>query len=200
MKILLIGAGGDVGHAIAHQIGARHNIIGASRRTPAPYRVDLGNSASIGALLEQCKDVESIIVAAGESHFGPIDKMQIADFRRGLEGKLLGQIEVALQAQHFLPDCGSITLTTGMIGEIPIRYCAAAAAVNGAIEAFVQSAAAELPRSLRINAVSPGLLESSVKRIGQYFLGMEPIAPTRIARAYERSLEGIETGRIFRVR
>jgi NAD(P)-dependent dehydrogenase (short-subunit alcohol dehydrogenase family) len=200
MKILLIGATGDVGRAILQELGGRHQIIHASRTAADSDRVDLQASQTIHWLLEHHEGADALVVAAGESHFGPVDRMTSEAFRQGLEGKLLGQIDAVLSAQHHLADAGSITLTSGLIGEACIRYGACAAAVNGAIEAFVRSAAAEMKRGLRLNAVSPGLVEASASRIGQYFRGFDPIPASRVGRAYVRSIEGIETGQIYCVR
>jgi NAD(P)-dependent dehydrogenase (short-subunit alcohol dehydrogenase family) len=66
--------------------------------------------------------------------------------------------------------------------------------VNGAIDAFVRAATIELPRGLRINAVSPGVLLESMPVYGEYFRGHEPVPGERVANAYVKSLEGRLTG------
>jgi NAD(P)-dependent dehydrogenase (short-subunit alcohol dehydrogenase family) len=200
MNVLLIGATGDVGQAIVQELSSRHHLIQASRATSGSNRVDLRDSRSIYRLLEQHQGLDALIVAASEPHFGPLDQMTGELVREGLEGKLLGQIDAVLAARDLLADRGSVTLTSGLLGEACIRYGACAAAVNGAIEGFVRAAAAEMNRGLRLNVVSPGLLESSTARIGQYFRGFDPIPPARVGRAYARSVEGIETGQIYAVR
>lgn len=67
----------------------------------------------------------------------------------------MGQVNVALVAQEYLNDGGSITLTSGIVAEQPIRFGAAASMTNAAVEGFVRGAAIELARGVRINAVSP---------------------------------------------
>ncbi|MGO4781730.1 short chain dehydrogenase, partial [Lysobacter sp. 2RAB21] len=81
----------------------------------------------------------------------------------------------ALLGQHHLNDGGSITLTTGIVAEEPIRAGANASAVNRALEGFVQGAALELKRDLRINAVSPNVLSESWEAYGAFFPGFEPV-------------------------
>ena len=68
-----------------------------------------------------------------------------------------------------------------------------------ASEAFVRAAAIELPRALRINAVSPGVLVESMAGYGPYFRGHEPVPAARVALAYSKSVEGARTGQVFRV-
>ena len=68
-----------------------------------------------------------------------------------------------------------------------------------AVEAFVRAAAIELPPQ-RINAVSPTVAEESLPAYGPFFAGMEPVPAARVATAYVRSVEGAQTGQIYRVR
>ncbi len=72
--------------------------------------------------------------------------------------------------------------------------------VNGALEAFVGAAAIELPRGLRINIVSAGVLQEAMDAYGPYFRGFEPVPARRVALAYSKSVEGAQTGQIYRVR
>jgi NAD(P)-dependent dehydrogenase (short-subunit alcohol dehydrogenase family) len=71
--------------------------------------------------------------------------------------------------------------------------------VNGAVNSFCVAAAVELTRGQRVNAVCPGVLVESMKDFGPYFRGYEPVAGARVALAYAKSVEGAQTGRIFRV-
>ena len=66
-------------------------------------------------------------------------------------------------------DYGSFTLTIGVLNRDPIRMGAGAATANGAIDGFVVGSAIEMPRGLRINVVSPGLLDVSEERYGSFF-------------------------------
>ena len=74
-----------------------------------------------------------------------------------------------------------------------------ASAVNAAVDGFVRAAAIELPRALRINAVSPTVLAESMATYGPYFRGFEPAPAARVALAYSRSVEGAQTGRVYEV-
>ena len=70
--------------------------------------------------------------------------------------------------------------------------------VNGALESFVRAAAIEL-RNQRINAVSPSVIAESMDAYGAYFRGFEPVPAKRVALAFSRSVEGAQTGQIYRV-
>jgi NAD(P)-dependent dehydrogenase (short-subunit alcohol dehydrogenase family) len=111
----------------------------------------------------------------------------------------MGQVNLAQIGRDHLNDCGSITLITGILGEQPIRTGSSASMVNGALEAFVRAAAIELPRGIRINAVSPNVFVESMPAYGPYFRGFEAVPVARAALAFSRSVEGAQTGQVYRV-
>lgn len=197
-KILLIGASGTIGQAVHANLAARHSVVTAGRSS-GDHRADLSQPDSLEQLFATVGKVDAIVCTAGNLHFGPLASMTAAQFNLGLQDKLLGQVQLALLAQHALADGGSITLTSGILAVEPIRNGANATAVNAAIEAFVAAAAIELPRGLRINAVSPTILTESVPAYGPFFPGFDTVPAERVARAYQRSVEGGQTGRVYRV-
>ena len=73
----------------------------------------------------------------------------------------------------------------------------AAATANAALSGFVTSAAIEMPRGLRINVVSPGLLDISAPKYGQWFHGHELVAANRVGLAFAKSVEGANTGKVI---
>lgn len=200
MKIVVIGAGGDVGRSVADELArdGKHDVIRVGR-TRGDYRVDISCEDSVNALFKQLGPVDAIVAAAGNVFLAPIEKMTAADFHRGLQDKLLGQVRIALIGQHYLSDGGSITLTSGIAVEDPIAQGANAAASNAGIEGFVRAAACDFRRGIRINAVSPTVLIESLDRFGPFFPGYEGVPAARVAMAYRRSVEGVQSGRVYRV-
>jgi len=197
-KILLVGAHGTIGRAVAQNLGLRHQIISAGR-SGGDHRVDLTSETSVAALFDRVGRVDAIVSTTGGLHLGPFADMAAVQFDVGLQAKLLGQVRLALIGQHFLNNGGSITLTASVDSIEPIRHGSNASVVGAALEAFAMAAAVELPRGLRINVVSPALLTESVERFGELFPGSETVSAERVARAYQRSVEGAQTGRAYRV-
>jgi NAD(P)-dependent dehydrogenase (short-subunit alcohol dehydrogenase family) len=197
-KILLVGASGTLGKAVAAHLHQRHEVITASR-SDAAHPVDLGDEQSVSALLQAVGPLDAIVSTTGNVHFGPLTQMTAAQFNQGLQDKLLGQVRLALLGQHHLNEGGSITLTTGILTEQPIAQGANATAVNAAVEGFVRAAALELPRGLRINVVSPSVLVEALDAYGDFFPGFEPVSAARAALAYQRSIDGIANGQVFKV-
>ncbi len=198
MKILLIGASGTLGRAVAAELGARHDIIRAGRAS-GDVRLDLADRASIEAAFAHLGKVDAIACAAGEVAFAPLLDLGEGQWQFSLAHKLMGQVNLALTGSRHLQDGGSITLTTGILSTRPIVAGAAASLVNGGLESFVRAASIELPRRQRINAVSPGVLLESMPLYAPYFRGFEPVPAARAALAFSRSIEGAETGQVYRI-
>lgn len=125
--------------------------------------------------------------------------MKDSDFNQGLQDKLLGQVRLALTGQHYLNDGGSITLISGIVAHEPIAQGVNATTVNAALEGFVRAAACELPRGIRINLISPTVLIESVETYDGFFPGFESVPAAAVAQAYRRSVEGVQTGRVYKV-
>ena len=198
MKILVLGGSGVIGRAVVTALAARHEVVAASRSS-ARCPVDARDPASLRRLFESVGRVNAIVSVLGDVHWGPLADMTEEQFRVGVEGKLMPSVNVALLGQHFLEDGGSLTLTSGVLSEQPIRSGTSAGTINSAIEGFVRGAAVELPRGLRINAVSPGVLQESWEKVGHLVPGFETVPAARVALAYVRSVEGAQTGQVFRV-
>lgn len=197
-RVLLVGASGTLGRAVASELAARHDLLGAGRNS-GELRLDLTDSDSIRAALAQAGPLDAVVCAAGNVHFAPLLQIGAAGWQVGLDDKLMGQVNLSLLAAEYLRDGGSITLTGGVLADQPIRQGASASLVNGALEAFVRAAAIELPRGLRINLVSPTVLLEAMPAYAPYFRGFEPVPAARAALAYARSVEGAETGKVYRV-
>jgi len=198
MKILLVGAQGTLGTAVAKELGARHEILGVGR-SHGEFRADLTDTASIRELFLKCGKVDAIACTAGSVHFGPLAEMTAEHYQVGLRDKLMGQVNLSLIGRDHLADGGSITLIGGILAEQPIAAGSSASMVNCALEGFVRTAAIELPRGLRINLVSPNVLQESMGAYAPYFRGFEAVPAVRAALAYSRSIEGLQTGQVYRV-
>ncbi|KQV54121.1 MULTISPECIES: short chain dehydrogenase [unclassified Duganella] len=196
-SVLVIGGSGTIGSAVVRELGKRHRVITAGR-SGGDHRVAIEDIASVRALFAEAGRVDDVVVAAGALHVGPLQEMTHDQFRIGLASKLMGQVNVALVAQHALNDGGSITLTSGVDAHNPLRGCANTVAVNHGIEGFARGAAIELPRGLRINVVNPSLLEESAEKFESLFYGFEPVQASRVARAYSRCVDGAESGKTYR--
>ena len=191
MKIIVIGATGTIGRRVADGLATRHVVVRASRSSRAA--VDVADPGSVRRLLEAVAadgDVDAVVSCAASA---PLMDLAADGFVDALTPKLLGQVEVVRAAVETLADGGSVTLTAGQI-PAELRGAAGGALVNAGLAAFVPAAAAELPRGLRLNAVSPGWVAESLAAAGQDPAGGTPADV--VAAAYVRLVEGTATGTV----
>ncbi len=198
MKILLVGASGTIGRAVAAELGARHELVTAGRES-GEVRLDLADPASIRAAYAEIGALDAVVCAAGNVTFKPLAQMTAADFELGLRDKLMGQVNLVLLGREHVTAGGSFTLTGGVLDHDPIVAGTSAALVNGALNAFALSASIELERGLRVNVVSPGVITEALDAYAPYFRGFESVSAARAALAYAKSVEGKRTGHVFRV-
>lgn len=197
MKIILVGATGTLGKAVEAELSGRHEIVRVGN-TSGDVQVDITDNASIQRLFEQTGVFDALVSTTGKVHFGPLQDFTDAQFDVGLRSKLMGQVNLVMLGLEHVRDGGSFTLTSGILSDDPIRFGASASMVNGAIDSFVRAAALELPRGVRINAVSPTVVEESLPAYGPFFRGFEPVSASNAALAYAKSVEGAQSGQIYR--
>jgi NAD(P)-dependent dehydrogenase (short-subunit alcohol dehydrogenase family) len=196
VKIVVIGATGTIGKAVAEALAARHEVVRVSRNgTP---RADLEDAASLARLFEAVKDVDAVVSCAGRAAFKPLAQLSDADFEVGLRSKLMGQVNLVRIAMRHLRDGGSITLTSGVMAHEPMPGGAAISLVNAALEGFVTGAAIELPRGLRINVVSPPWISETLAALKMDPKGGIPAADC--AKAFVAAVEGKDQGRTLDAR
>ena len=197
MRVLVVGGAGTVGQAAIGGLSKSHEIIIAGRRS-GDVTVDLQDEKSVAAMYAKLGKVDAVVAATGHSHFGPVAEMTPAQFLDGLKDKVMGQINLVLLGMKNVNDGGSFTLTSGILSYEPIRQGSNAAACDGALDSFVIGAAIEMPRGIRINAVSPGLLEAAEKKYEGYFPGHRAVSNREVGLAFAKSVEGAVTGQVIR--
>ncbi|MET9002108.1 short chain dehydrogenase [Amycolatopsis sp. NPDC004169] len=188
MKILLLGATGLVGRAVTAALEPRHEVVPVSRTSP--LAADLADPASLDALFGTAPD--AVVCCAANVPLRPLAELTDGQVLDDLRGKLLGQVALARRAVRHLPAAGSVTLTGGTFTE-PIPGSGLGALVNAGLEAFVRSAAAELPAGPRINVVSPGWISETLEAMGEDGRRGTPVAV--VAEAYRALVEGDANGR-----
>ena len=197
MKILLIGGHGTIGKKLTGAL-RQHDLIIAGRNS-GDERVDITSAASIRDLFQRLPLLDACVCTAGTGYYGDFQTMREEDMLPGINGKLLGQINLVLIGKDYLREHGSFTLTSGIAAEMPARNGTTVAMINGAINSFVLGAAQELRQDKRINAVSPGLVEDSLERYGALFPGYDAVPMDRVVNAYLRSILGALNGEIIKV-
>ncbi len=191
MKILVVGATGTIGSAVADALAARHEVVRAGY-SKAPVRVDLADAASIRAMYDAVGPVDAVVSAAGQAAFAPLGELTDEQYELCLRNKLMGQVNLVRLGTERVADGGSFTLTSGILARRPMAGGAAISMINSGVEGFARGAAIELPRGQRINAVAPGWVRETL-----IAMQMDPswgIPSAEVAQAYVRAVEGAMSG------
>lgn len=198
MKIIVIGAKGTIGKAIVQELTGRHEIVTVGKNS-GKYQCDMKDQKSLHTLFKNVGAFDALVSAAGSVHFGTFEEMSHELYQIGLQDKLMGQVNLVLIGREYINEKGSFTLASGILASDPIRFGSSASMVNGAIDSFVKASSIEMVRGIRINAVSPSIVTESMNEYGSYFRGFEPVSAARVALAYSKSIEGLQTGQIYHV-
>jgi NAD(P)-dependent dehydrogenase (short-subunit alcohol dehydrogenase family) len=196
MKIIIVGAAGTVGKTVVEALSGRHEIIRVGR-TSGDVRMDIEDIDSIRTMYQQVGNVDAVVSAVGQVHFGPVHEMTSEQFMTGINKKVLPQVNLVLEGFNYVNDGGSFTVTSGVTNRDPIRGGSCAAAANGAIDGFVTGAAVDMPRGIRINAVSPEVLEACREAYDGFFPGHVHVSNEAVGLAYSKAVEGCLSGQII---
>jgi NAD(P)-dependent dehydrogenase (short-subunit alcohol dehydrogenase family) len=198
MRVVVVGASGTLGRAVVAELAPRHEIVRAARKG-GDATVDITSAASIRAFFEKIGPFDALCCTAGKVIFAPFAELDEVKYEIGIQDKLMGQVALVRHGLATIRDGGSFTLIGGVLADDPIVTGCSASMVNGALEAWVRAAAIELPRGVRINLVSPTVLEESMDVYAPFFRGFDPVPAVRASRAFAKSVEGKRTGEILKV-
>jgi NAD(P)-dependent dehydrogenase (short-subunit alcohol dehydrogenase family) len=198
VRILHVGASGHVGEAVGAALRDRGHEVVAAHRTSPEHPVDITDPDSVARLYEQVgPGLDAVVCTAGTTPYAPWDELGREQLFAGLSSKFLGQVEVVRQGVEFVRGGGSFTLTSGILGREPVRTGSVAAAVNGALEAWVRASAGELWGRVRLNIVSPTVLGVSREAYMSVMQGYPAVDSGEVGLAYVRSVESMDSGRVY---
>ncbi len=193
MRILVVGATGTIGKAVAAALGRDHEVLGASRKSNIP--VNIADPESIRAMYRAVGPVDAVVSAAGDARFAPLIKLSDEDFEYSFRNKLMGQVNLVRFGLDAVRDGGSLTVTSGSLARRPMAGSGAISLINAGLEGFVRAAALEAPRRIRVNAVAPPWITDTLRALGMDASG--GMTPENAAKLYLRSVVGKETGAVI---
>ena len=196
MKIIIVGASGTMGTYLSNEFEKEHEIIRADRNS-SEVKVDITSPESIENMYKTVGSFDAVVSTAGPTYVGPWINLTDKTFRQGVEGKMMGQINLVLIGQHYINPKGSFTLITGALTHEPQRNFTNASAANAAVEGFVRAAAIELENGIRINAVSPTVIENSPQYF-PFFPGEMPVTMKQLEYGFRKSVFGANTGQVIK--
>ncbi|NGP76435.1 short chain dehydrogenase [Balneolaceae bacterium YR4-1] len=166
MKVAVIGATGTIGQAVSTLLeNEGHEVIKSSRNNEPKINID--RPGSIDEFYDQIDNVDAVICAAGIANFGALQELTDQQIQRGIQSKLMGQVNLVRKGIEHLNEGGVFILTSGMLASKPWPKTSAVAMVNAGLEGFTRAAALDLPDNKRICIVSPPLISETAKKMGR---------------------------------
>jgi len=141
--------------------------LAASTGSARAIHLDVTSPRSIAAAAAQITQLDILVNNAGIGHVGSIETTEPEDFDRLMNVNVRG---VYLVTRAFLPlllssaqrrqAVGSIVNVASVSGLVGIKQRFAYCTSKGAVVAITRQLAVEFPRTLRINAVCPGTVQT----------------------------------------
>lgn len=149
---------GDSGPADAGPGGAAGGGEAVEARVEG-FPVDVADEGAVRAFFERVGAFDHLVLSTGVTAAGPFLELDTGAAREHFEGKFWGYYYAARHGAPRLRPGGSITLISGIAAVKAIAGFAAIGAADAAVEALCRTLALELA-PLRVNAVSPGLIDT----------------------------------------
>jgi NAD(P)-dependent dehydrogenase (short-subunit alcohol dehydrogenase family) len=194
LRILLVGASGTIGSAVARALERDHELLRASR-SQSEIAVDITDADSIREMYRRVGPLDAVVSVAGDARFKPLAELTDDDFAFSIRNKLMGQVNLVRLGMDAVRANGSFTITSGVLASKPMKGSGAISLVNAGLEGFARAAALEAPRGIRVNVVSPPWLTETLEKLKMDVPGALPADV--VARAYVRSVTGTQTGEVI---
>lgn len=180
-KVVITGGSSGIGLETAKLLvdeGARVLITGRTQATLDSARERLGNNAiaflsdaaslkDIAALADRVKvewgTIDALFVNAGVTGFVPFESTTEETYDEIFTINAKGAYFTVQQLAPLLGEGSGVVLTTSIVNVVGLPMLSAYAASKAALRSMTRSLARELlPRNIRVNAVSPGVIDTGI--------------------------------------
>jgi short-subunit dehydrogenase len=205
--VLLTGATGGLGHAIARRLraagaglvltGRRAEVLEplAAETGARSLAVDLADPAAVLGLASECADVDVLVANAGLPGTGQITSFTVEQIDRALAVNLRAPMVLARElAEHMVArGSGHLVFMSSLAGKVGTPRSAVYSATKFGLRGFAQSLREDLrPSGVGVSAIFPGF----VRDAGMFHdtgtklpPGVGTVAPEAVAEAVVRAIE-----------
>lgn len=149
--------------------------------------LDLRDDEAVERFTASAGEFDHVVVSAAETAMGRVDTLPLADAYAAMDSKFWGAYRLVRSIS--IRPTGSLTIVSGYLSVRPGKAAALQSAINAALEALVRGLALEYA-PVRVNAVSPGLLQTPLwdampkaDRDGMYEAAVKRLPTNRVGQA-----------------
>jgi 3-oxoacyl-[acyl-carrier protein] reductase len=192
---IVTGASKGIGASIARHLAAEGAAVvvnyasskDGAERVVADITAKGGRAIAVQADVARAADVERLfdetarmfggldilVNNAGTYAFLPLEQLTEAHFHQHFDLNVLGLLLASRQAlKHFGATGGSIINISSLASTAGLANSSVYSATKGAVEALTRALAAELgPRNIRVNAISPGVVDTEGNQVTGFLDG-----------------------------
>lgn len=204
-RVVITGGTSGIGLVTAKLLldqGARVLVTGRTKATVDSVGKELGKNAiavqsdtaslaNIESLANRVKSefgtIDLLFINAGVTRFVPFEGMTEAVYDEVLTVNAKGPYFTVQKLAPLITEGGAVVVTTSVVNEMGYPMISAYSASKAALRSMVRSLARELlSRGIRVNAVSPGPIETGIL---DRSLPSEAVAPTKQAMTEENPMQ-----------
>ncbi len=203
-KVIVVGGSSGIGLAAAEMAKAQGADVIIASRSPEKLKAaadkigakgipaDVTNEQSVADLFRAAGPADHVVVSAAQLRTGPFKTVAMDDVRATFEGKFWGAWRCARAAE--IKPGGSLTLVSGFLSIRPRPNSAIVSVANGALESLTRALALELA-PIRVNCVSPGIIDTPIRAAMPEATRKEMLAKTAAALPVRRVGEAEDVAR-----
>jgi len=221
MVIVIFGASGGIGSAVASALQENNTLVLVSRHLERntfgkmiTWNADITDKKQIDDALSSTQhlvgDIDAVINCVGIPMASRVDQMTLSDIKGVFDTNFFGAVQLVQSAMNFLRDTGHI-ITIGSLrafehGATKSAYCASKAALDMFLKCFRM----EVPEGIRVSVVHPGFVDTDwygeeskipyVRNEDGEYISMKVTQPEDVAEAVRYLLYSPPTSKINEIR
>ena len=152
-NILIIGSNSDIAKSLT--FGAQYNFINLSSKTSDFNILD-------PTTFPEIKELDGLVYFPGSINLRPFNSIKKTDFQKDYEINVVGLINVLQNYYPIFNNNSSLVFISSIAAKMGLKFHASIAMCKAAIESLTRTLAAEFAPKLRVNCVSPSLIETKL--------------------------------------